>query len=545
MRGVANHGGRPFVSDVLKLKYGGTALDLRKSEHFTAVRSDVVRRLSRDNSLSGASSDQITEHPRTGDFAVLKTETAKKLTDDGSQIEKSAKRGTLANVYHSSDDMVAFIPTGTIYLEFRDDVPESAKTNLRARYSLTWVSTGRDGALTLRVAGGEKDAVETCAALQLEPIVKIAEPDLATEGEVKGFALPDDAFFGRQWHLENSGTVEGDANGLKAGADARVVGAWRLMQGFGSPDVVIAIIDDGFDLTHPDLSDRIVHAWDFKRNTSNVAPEPNLNSPTTGDWHGTACAGVAIAALHAGNVVGAAPGCSWMPVRWSALEPVEVVKWFDHVRENGAWVISCSWGPRAKNYPLPTRIAKAIEQCARQGRNGKGCIIVFAAGNEGRDVNDPASGSVHGFAIHPDVIAVAASTSLDDHPSYSNFGEAIWICAPSSGGGGRDITTADATGEFLDAIGTPRPMGYVPGDYHEHFGKTSSACPLVAGICGLILSANPTLSAAAVRELLKNTARRIGDPDLYDANGHSKLYGYGCINAETAVAEARALLPSV
>jgi subtilisin family serine protease len=147
---------------------------------------------------------------------------------------------------------------------------------------------------------------------------------------------------------------------------------------------------------------------------------------------------------------------------------------------------------------------------------------------------------VNGFAIHPDVIAVGASNSLDEYPDYSNVGREIWICAPSSGGGGRDITTADVTGEFVDSTGTVRSAGYVPGDYYEHFGKTSSACPLVAGICGLILSANPALTAAETRAILKQTARRIGDAALYDADGHSRLFGFGCVHAEAAVAAAMA-----
>nr|WP_249812167.1 S8 family serine peptidase [Bradyrhizobium sp. 173] len=346
----------------------------------------------------------------------------------------------------------------------------------------------------------------------------------------------------RQWYLENTGHNAGDGGGLKAGADARVVAAWRLLQGLGSSDVLIGIIDDGFDLGHPDLAGRSLHAWDFMRNSADVAPEPNLTSPQSGNWHGTACAGVAIGAAGAGKIVGAAPGCSWMPVRWSNLEPIEITKWFDYVRENSASIVSCSWSARATNYPLSTRVAKAIDRCAIEGRGGKGCVIVFAAGNESRDVNNPDGGSVNGFAIHPHVIAVGASDSLDEYASYSNVGREIWVCAPSSGDGARGVTTADVTGEFVDSIGATRPAGYVPGDYNEHFGKTSSACPLVAGICGLVLSANPELTAVQCREILKQTARRIGDPSLYDAQGHSRLFGYGCVQAEAAVAEAKARL---
>lgn len=530
------------MSRPLEIKYGGATLELRKSKQFVALRSGEQ---SPATTEPGLRRTPVGERGRAGGYVVLEIEAANELTArDSSGSEAPTPNAAFANVYHSSDDGVPFVPTGTIYLEFKRDVPDNQRKEFVARHGLTVVETGHDGALTLRVADGSGDAVETSAALQQDPIVEVAEPDLASEGEVKHFAMPDDAFFGRQWHLENSGQIEGASDSLKPGADARVVAAWRRMQSFGSPEVVIGIIDDGFDLSHPDLATRIVHPWDFTRGTSDVAPEPNLTSPTTGNWHGTACAGVAIGALHAGKIVGAAPGCSWMPVRWSALDPIEVVKWFDHMRENGAWIVSCSWGARAKFYPLPTRISKSIARYAEEGRNGRGGVIIFAAGNEGRDVNDPRNQSVNGWAIHPGVIAVAASTSMDERAPYSNFGNEICVCAPSSSPEGRDITTADVTGEFVDAIGSTRPKGYVPGEYNEHFGKTSSACPLVAGICGLMLSVNPELTAIQVRQILQSTARRVADPALYDANGHSKYFGYGCVNAEAAVLEARALVPS-
>ena len=122
-----------------------------------------------------------------------------------------------------------------------------------------------DGAVTLRVTHGDNDAVEISVALQNEPIVILAEPDLATEGELKHFSIPNDAYLAKQWHLQNVGQVGGGSSALKPGADARVVAAWLGMKSLGSPEVAIGIIDDGFDLTHPDLASRIVHPWDFKR----------------------------------------------------------------------------------------------------------------------------------------------------------------------------------------------------------------------------------------------------------------------------------------
>lgn len=531
------------MSNILNLRYGSGSLALNKSSTLAAVHSGSLLQHAAENQIASRSgSYQIRNRSDLGNIRTLGAGTRRDSKSFESTIDRLLRPAEITNVYHSSPDMVPFVPTGTVYLEFHETADEQTRNDLITRHHLKLVRREFDGGLTLRADDHRLDAVEVCTALQQEPSVRIAEPDLSTEGEVKGFAAPNDALIDHEWYLENTGRNGGEASDLKAGADARVIAAWRLLQGLGSLDVVIGIIDDGFDLSHPDLAARSVHPWDFARNAANVSPEPNLTSPQSGNWHGTACAGIAIGAAGAGNIVGAAPGCSWIPVRWSSLEPIEIAKWFDYMRERGASIVSCSWGARATNYPLSTRVAKAISRCATEGREGKGSIIVFAAGNEGRDVNDPAHNSVNGFAVHPDVVAVGASDSLDEHASYSNTGKEIWICAPSSSDSGRGVTTADVTGEFIDSIGATRPLGYVPGDYNEHFGKTSSSCPLVAGICGLVLSANPGLTAAECREILKQTARRIGDPGSYDADGHSRLFGYGCVHAEAAVAEANTRL---
>ena len=100
------------------------------------------------------------------------------------------------------------------------------------------------------------------------------------------------------------------------------------------------------------------------------------------------------------------------------------------------------------------------------------------------------------------------------------------------------------SGTYIDATGVERASGYAAGDYNFHFTGTSSSCPLVAGICALVLSANPELKSADVREIIKRTARKIG-PDTEYQDGHSTKFGFGCVDAEEAVKEALRLAPSV
>jgi subtilisin family serine protease len=191
--------------------------------------------------------------------------------------------------------------------------------------------------------------------------------------------------------------------------------------------------------------------------------------------------------------------------------------------------VSCSWGAANAYFPLSTLKSRAITRCATEGRGGRGCVVVFAAGNENSDVNAPAQGTVSGFAAHPEVLAVAASNSRDERSTYSNFGREISVCAPSNGAGGWGVLTADVSG-----MGPMGPLGYAAGDYTYDFGGTSSACPLVAGVAALLLSVQPNLTAREVKQVLQATARKIGPADSY-AEGHSPLFGYGCVNAAEAI----------
>ncbi len=175
--------------------------------------------------------------------------------------------------------------------------------------------------------------------------------------------------------------------------------------------------------------------------------------------------------------------------------------------------------------PIPLIVKAAIDQAVEKGRKGRGCVIFFAAGNGDESVE------LDGYASYPKVIAVAATTDQDRRAWYSDYGKAISVAAPSSGGR-NGIWTTDVRGR----------RGYNPrGDWTGEFGGTSAACPLVAGVAALVLSANPKLTAQEVRQLLEATADKV-DPKggRYDASGWSPWYGYGRVNALRAVREARA-----
>lgn len=531
------------MSSSVTINYGGRKLTLSKSERLIAVKpaagmaGDLERAVRSVTGHAAAAPEAGTlggfRLVEVGAAAAAKTGEAKRQLDQ-LRADPSIAAGT--HVFHTGEDGVPFVPTGEIYLKFEPSATAEARQRLIDEAKLQVVQARGAHGLIARTTPASGNPVKVAAALQDSDLVAVAEPELATPGRLKGKLALTDVLLGDQWHLRNVGHHRGTALGFKRGADARVLDAWDVAGGVGSPGVVVAVIDDGFDLAHPDLSGpgKVVHPWDFTRNAAQPTPDPQ-----TEDWHGTACAGVAVGRIGGGKIVGAAPAATLMPVRWGrSLADGEVEAWFDYVRQMGAAVVSCSWGAAAAVFPLSTRISDAIQLCAEEGRDGKGCVVVFAAGNSNHDVNDPAGRSLDGFATHPSVIAVAASTSRDERSHYSNFGDEIWVCAPSSGAGGAGVLTADVTG-VVQVGGVNRPLGYDHGDYTFEFGGTSSACPLVAGVCALMLGVNPDLTAAEVKDVLKRTARQIGSG--YDATtGHSREFGYGCVDAAAAV---RAAMP--
>lgn len=311
-----------------------------------------------------------------------------------------------------------------------------------------------------------------------------------------------------QWHLDK----------------VDITRAWEITRGNSS--VKVAITDDGIDVDHIEFSSRVTDQFDFASRTADATPK------RADDRHGTPVASVAVA----GGVraIGIAPECSLMAVRTSGfLGSRDEADLFQWCTDQGAAVINCSWGPPDNEGPFPLGDATraAIDYSVTHGRNGLGTPVVFAAGNGNETVTED------GYAANPQVIAVAACDSEDKRSWYSDRGPEIFICAPSNGGS-RSIFTADRQGSagYNPSRGGPSDNQ----DYFDSFGGTSSAAPLVSGVIGLMISANPQLTEAEIREILRETADTIlGDSeDFYDRGGHSDSFGYGRVNAGAAVAEA-------
>lgn len=429
------------------------------------------------------------------------------------------------HVYYAEGSNKPMVPTGEIFLIFEEGVAAEEQQVVMEEFALELVERRDDATIVVKVTPNSPNPLKVASALQKISLIKLAEPDLDMPLD-EYFSEPRDELIPHEWHLENSGFVVDVNFRLRKGADAKVIDAWRRLGNMGSSKVAVAVIDNGFDLSHPDLKDKVIKPYNVWDRNSRV---PQGNPQYT---HGTPCASVAVATSNNRGIVGAAPNARFMPLHGTSFSVRDTEEMFNYCINNGADVISCSWGTTDSNFTLSPLKEQAIAKAAREGRNGKGCVICFAAGNE--DLN-----YLNFYAMHPDVIAVGASTSQDSHANYSNRGRELDVVAPSNGDwpiiaarASWDQGLSWETGDFkFWRDGRSR------GSQYKHFGGTSSSTPLVAGICALILSANPDLTAKEVKEILQKTADKIGSPSEY-VNGHSVKYGYGRVNADKAVAEA-------
>lgn len=320
-------------------------------------------------------------------------------------------------------------------------------------------------------------------------------------------------FLEQQWHLKT----------------AKITEAWKITKGVAA--VQVAIMDDGIDIQHDEFNGKITAEYDFATNSEDASPK------TASDKHGTACAGVALA----GGIkcFGSAPECSLIAIRMGGFYDFATqAKMFQWAADEGADIISCSWGPPdgiGSKDPIPDNIRSAIDYCVQTGRKGKGIPVFFAAGNGSESVSDD------GWASYKNVIAIAASTNKETKAWYSDTGPELAICAPSSGDtsvGEKQIFTTDRLGSSGYNAGN---TGNNPADagYTSTFGGTSSSAPLVAGVAGLMLSVNRGLNRNQVLQILKESADKIDEDGGNYQNGHSTKYGYGRINAEKAVKKAK------
>jgi subtilisin family serine protease len=235
-----------------------------------------------------------------------------------------------------------------------------------------------------------------------------------------------------------------------------------------------------------------------------------------------------------------------LPAGWSTsgAAPWTIVENAKHADEGLCFTHAAKAGPITHNQFTAISVVKTVpagdldyyaEVSSEAGSDGL-TLKIIDMGNNGSFSSRLQSGipevrrPVDYPARYPEALAIGASSDQDCRSDYSQFGPELDFVAPSSGGPlNRQIFTTDLTGA----------NGYNPnGNYTATFGGTSSATPLAAGVVGLVLSRNPNLTRKDVKQILRNTADKIG-PAAYDEKGHNDRYGFGRLNANKAVKAAR------
>jgi subtilisin family serine protease len=293
--------------------------------------------------------------------------------------------------------------------------------------------------------------------------------------------IPNDASFGLQWNMLNTGqSVFGLAG--TPGADVGVTAAWNVTH--GDPNLVIAVLDSGID-PHPQLAGRILPGINVPDNSTITADECN--------GHGTHVSGILAAAGNDG--IGVA-GMTWN----TKLLPVVVVNGCSGFESNVAsgliWAVD--QGAKIVNmslqfYGFGTPLREAVAYADAQG-----ALMFAATGNNGNtNMAAPARWS--------QTIAVASTNNGDVRAPNSNYGPETDVCAP---------------GVSVYSL--------APGGLYSYKSGTSMASPHVAGLAALIWSARPALTAAEVRAFIEQGAQDLGTP------GRDDFHGFGRIDAEAS-----------
>jgi subtilisin family serine protease len=328
------------------------------------------------------------------------------------------------------------------------------------------------GTAFVEVPVGQADPADVVAALDADPRVAAVQLDVVRTAQ----ARPDDELTDlAQPYLDL----------------VRLPRAWDVTSGAGQ---VIAILDTGVDLDHPDLAGRLVPGYDMVDDDAD---------PDDDQWHGTAVAGVAAAT--GGNregAVGAAYGATIMPVK--VLDHLgsgydsDVAAGIRWASEHGADVINLSLGGPGASPVLRAAIADAV---------AGGAVVLAAAGNSGTEVPEfPAA-----YAPQIDgLLSVGATDDAGVLTSFSSWGDSVTVAAP-----GRGLVAPSAGGGYLTASGT------------------SFAAPLVSGVAALLAGEGAT--AAEVEAALVSTARDAGP------RGRDPFYGAGVVDAAAALGLGGAL----
>ena len=405
------------------------------------------------------------------------------------------------------------VDSRVITMKFNESVTDGSQQELHAALGGTALRRAITGWVDVEIAAGQ-DVFDAIDAYMASGQVALAEP--TTIGRYE--AIPDDTSYGTQWHLPVIMAPE----------------AWDTTT--GTPAAIIAVLDSGTEFTHEDLgpgSDAYQNIWlnsgeDAWSDPTDPATGNGIDDDSNGladDWkgwdfgngdnnsagtffHGTAVAGTAAAKTNnATGVAGVAGGWNNAGVRIMICGvgdsgPLGAIL-------DDAILYAADEGANVIQLSLTVGQSTAIDDAVLMARDTYNMSVICSSGNGG--------GSTVGYpSSNPNVMAIGATNQSDQKASFSQHGPDLEISAP-----GTSIFTTDIGNSYLSTSGT------------------SFSSPIISGVIGLMLTVNPALAEEDIRQILKDTADKVGGYD-YNWNasmpGHSFELGYGRVNAEAALA---------
>ncbi len=433
------------------------------------------------------------------------------------------------------------VGTGTSVAKVRGGLSAEQREQLWRDHGVVAVEPvqGQPDVFLLRPADEDGGEVDMAEALAGDPRVLWSQPNLRRP-TVRHQVVPSDPFYSRQWHLNNTGQRGGTVD-----VDIDAPEAWEITTGEG---VRFGIYDTGCDVDHEDLRENYIGFGQDATLEPGTEGADDPRPKVVNDNHATSVMGLAVGRGNALGGRGVAFDAEFTATR--GLEDVtsdlEIARAFNFAREQNVDVHINSWSffPGIPNAEV---IVDIIQLAFHEGRNKGdldgdgdddplGMVILFAAGNEGLQIEP-------GFHLSgvPEVIGVGATNDLDVLAVYSNYGTTVDIMAPSNDFARPGIFTTDNTDTLIDpgindggvVVGSDVRDADTEGKYTQFFGGTSAACPIAAGVAGLVLSVNPMLTATDVRLILEHTTDKVTpeDADYHGITNRSLFYGYGRINA--------------
>jgi subtilisin family serine protease len=371
---------------------------------------------------------------------------------------------------------------GEILVKFRTEAPAPVRGALRLEAGAVTRHRFRSGAELWRLGPGAA-VPDALARLAADPRIEYAEPNFLLHAA----DIPDDPLFPQQWALLNTGR-----DGGLAGADIDAPAAWDIPA--GTDPVVVAVLDSGIDLDHPDLAPGIwanpdeiagnaadddgnglvddVHGWDFANDD---------DDPRDDFGHGTHVAGIIAAASDNGvGIAGIARRARLMPLKFldaggfgTTSDAIEAI---DYAVAKGARILNASWGGGG----FSTALLESIRDAGLHQ-----ALFVAAAGNDGAD-SDRARFLPAGYDAG-NILAVAATDRTDHLARFSNFGR----------------TTVDLAAPGVEIEST------LPGGTYGLLSGTSMAAPQVAGVAALILGIAPRMEVESLRRRILDQAEPV------------------------------------